>query len=55
LIEDEYMESRLRAMKRWLEEIKKRFRQERIDKEKAMRKLKMKEQKEEERERKKSG
>jgi hypothetical protein len=44
------MESRLRAMKMWLEEIKNRFRQGRIDEEKAMRKLEMERQEEERKE-----
>jgi hypothetical protein len=39
LIEDEFMEGRLRAMKKWLEEIKNRFRQGKIDEEKEIRKL----------------
>jgi hypothetical protein len=47
LIEDKFMEGRLRAMKKWLEEIKKRFKQGRIDEEEEMRKLEMKRQKEE--------
>jgi hypothetical protein len=38
LIEDEFMERKLRAMKKWLEEIKNRFRQGRIEKEEKMRK-----------------
>jgi hypothetical protein len=41
LIEDEFMEGRLRAMKKWLEEIKNRFRQGRIDEKEEIRKLEM--------------
>jgi hypothetical protein len=42
LIKDEFMEDRLRVMKKWLEEIKNRFRQGRIDEEEEIRKLEMK-------------
>jgi hypothetical protein len=52
LIEDEFMDGRLKVMKGWLEEIKKRFKQGRIDEEETIRKLEMEEQKEEEKRRK---
>jgi hypothetical protein len=41
------MEGRLRTMKKWLEEIKNRFRQGRIDEKEEIRKLEMKRQKKE--------
>jgi hypothetical protein len=50
LVDEKFREGRLRALKMWLEEIKKRFREGRIDEEEEQRKLERERQKEERRE-----